>query len=395
MKAGMSVEFLTKATTAFQVAGLNVSAESLVKAMQYMQKNTGKQGEGGFFEITKQIAAIPDAAQRAQAAVQVFGRSGLELLPLVNNGEAAIEKFQKLQSIMPGVSQSAADAGDAANDALTIFGKGAQAIMLKAVGKICALWGDEFPGGVRAGALNAINWVEWFARSSAATFKLIGTKIISFGALIYDGFVPAIKLWGASLVKQFTVLKDTLTLVGTSIASVAMLAADAITKGPAAAWETFKGTMATASKDYWDKVKDVSAFEGPLAAIKQAFDVFTGTLGAADGDFQSAMASADEQRAKYLATLKEMSVDDLANPFGKAGGAAAAGESFGAAAAKRISNALILGNSNQANRLAILGPQYQNEAKKQTSLLEKIAKNTEKTAENTEEGGDNLAATDL
>ena len=36
MKAGMSVEFLTKATTAFQVAGLNVSAESLVKAMQYM-----------------------------------------------------------------------------------------------------------------------------------------------------------------------------------------------------------------------------------------------------------------------------------------------------------------------------------------------------------------------
>ena len=44
MKAGTSVEFLTKATTAFQVAGLNVSAESLVKAMQYMQKNTGKQG---------------------------------------------------------------------------------------------------------------------------------------------------------------------------------------------------------------------------------------------------------------------------------------------------------------------------------------------------------------
>ena len=37
MKAGMSVEFLTKATTAFQVAGLNVSAESLVKAMQFMQ----------------------------------------------------------------------------------------------------------------------------------------------------------------------------------------------------------------------------------------------------------------------------------------------------------------------------------------------------------------------
>ena len=320
MKAGMSVEFLTKATTAFQVAGLNVSAESLVKAMQYMQKNTGKQGEGGFFELTKQIAAIPDAAQRAQAAVQVFGRSGLELLPLVNNGQAAIEKFQKLQSIMPGVSTAAANAGDAANDALTIFGKGAQAIMLKAVGKICALWGDEFPGGVRAGALNAINWLETFFKKAYAYINKYSAYLGALGGLVADFF----------------------------------------TQGPEQAWK-----------------------------------VYEGTIDAAQRDFDNTIKAADESRAKYVDTLKEMSVDDLANPFGKAGGAAAAGESFGAAAAKRISNALIAGGSNQANKLAILGPQYQNETKKQTSLLEKIAKNTEKTAENTEEGGEQLAATDL
>ena len=320
MKAGMSVEFLTKATTAFQVAGLNVSAESLVKAMQFMQKNTGKQGEGAFFDIAKQIAAIPDAAQRAQAAVQVFGRSGLELLPLVNNGEAAIEKFQKLQSIMPGVSDAAATAGDAANDALTIFGKGAQAIMLKAVGKICALWGDEFPGGVRAGALNAINWLETFFKKAYAYINKYSAYLGALGGLVADFF----------------------------------------TQGPEQAWK-----------------------------------VYTGTIDAATADFENKIKAADESREKYKATLSEMSVDDLANPFGSARGASAAGEAFGTAAAKRISNALILGNSNQANRLAILGPQYQNETKKQTSLLEKIAKNTEKTAENTEEGGEQLAATDL
>lgn len=320
MKAGMSVEFLTKATTAFQVAGLNVSAESLVKAMQFMQKNTGKQGEGAFFETAKQIAAIPDAAQRAQAAVQVFGRSGMELLPLVNNGEAAIEKFQKLQSIMPGVSTAAANAGDAANDALTIFGKGAQSIMLKAVGKICALWGEEFPGGVRAGALNAINWLETFFKKAYAYINKYSAYLGALGGLVADFF----------------------------------------TQGPEQAWK-----------------------------------VYTGTIDAATADFENTIKAADEQREKYKATLKEMSVDDLANPFGKAGGAAAAGEAFGTAAAKRISNALIVGGSNQANKLAILGPQYQNETKKQTSLLEKIAKNTEKTAENTEEGGEQLAATDL
>jgi hypothetical protein len=320
MKAGMSVEFLTKATTAFQVAGLNVSAESLVKAMQFMQKNTGKQGEGAFFDIAKQIAAISDVAQRAQAAVQVFGRSGLELLPLVNNGQEAIDKFQKLQSIMPGVSTAAANAGDAANDALTIFGKGAQAIMLKAVGKICALWGDEFPGGVRAGALNAINWLETFFKKAWAWFEKLGNYIGAFAGLITNAFDGGI----------------------------------------GEAWEIFSKQIDDTSNKYESRIEDINA-----------------------------------QREDYKKTLSEMSVDDLANPFGKAGGAAAAGESFGAAAAKRISNALILGNSNQANRLAILGPQYQNEAKKQTSLLEKIAKNTEKTAENTEEGGEQLAATDL
>lgn len=323
MKAGTSVEFLTKATTAFQVAGLNVSAESLVKAMQYMQKNTGKQGEGGFFELTKQIAAIPDAAQRAQAAVQVFGRSGLELLPLVNNGQAAIEKFQKLQSIMPGVSTAAANAGDAANDALTIFGKGAQAIMLKAVGKIAALWGDEFPGGVRAGALNAINAVEWFCKKAYA----LATK------------------WGAKIGNAFNAIWN--------------WAANGYT------WE-----------QAWSEFGEVNEI--------------------LNNQMDSQLKAIDKARDDYKKTLSEMSADDLANALNpNKGGAAAAGESFGAAAAKRISNALIAGGSNQANRLAILGPQYQNETKKQTSLLEKIAKNTEKTAENTEEGGDNLAATDL
>ena len=318
MKAGTSVEFLTKATTAFQVAGLNVSAESLVKAMQYMQKNTGKQGEGGFFELTKQIAAIPDAAQRAQAAVQVFGRSGLELLPLVNNGQAAIEKFQTLQRIMPGVSSAAAAAGDAASDALTIFGKGAQTIGLKVVGKLCELFGQEFPGGVRAGALNAINWLETFFKKAYAYIAKYGTYVLSLGALVGDAF----------------------------------------TKGPAQAWE-----------------------------------LYTQTTAAADADFEKRMSAANEAREKYVADLKTVNVDDLAGAFGNKRNMELAGDALGAAAAKRISNQLISGGSNDVRKLQVFGPQYQNEQKKQTSILEKIAKNTEKTAENTD--GETYGVADL
>ena len=318
MKAGTSVEFLTKATTAFQVAGLNVSAESLVKAMQFMQKNTGKQGEGAFFEIAKQIAAIPDAAERANAAVKVFGRSGLDMLPLVNNGQAAIEKFQTLQRIMPGVSSSAAAAGDAAADALTIFGKGAQTIGLKVVGKLCELFGQEFPGGVRAGALNAINWLETFFKKAYAYIAKYSTFVLSLGALVGDAF----------------------------------------TKGPAQAWE-----------------------------------LYTQTTAAADADFEKRMSAANEAREKYVADLKTVNVDDLAGAFGNKRNMELAGDALGAAAAKRISNQLISGGSNDVRKLQVFGPQYQNEQKKQTSILEKIAKNTEKTAENTD--GETYGVADL
>ena len=54
----------------------------------------------------------------------------------------------------------------------------------------------------------------------------------------------------------------------------------------------------------------------------------------------------------------------------------------------KVSNDLVMGGSNAALKMQILGPTYQSEQKKQTSLLEKIAANTEKTADNTEDTSD-------
>ena len=322
MKAGTSVEFLTKTATAFKVAGLNVSTESMVKALQFMQKNTGKQGEGAFYGVVKDLAAIPDAAQRAQETVKIFGRSGMELLPLVNNGEEAIQKFQTLAELIPGVSTAAAQAGDAAADALTIFGKGAHNLMLRVVGDIVGMWSEDFPGGVRAGALNAVNWLETFFRKAKAYIAKFGTYLMSLGALVGDIF----------------------------------------TEGPQQAWKIYEGTIT-----------------------------------AADADFTKRIEAADKSREEYVAKLRAVNADDLANAFGGKGGTAPAmkeaGEALGKAAATRISNQLMLGGSNETRKMAILGPQLQNEQKKTNELLEKVVKNTEKTAENTD--GEDAKVTDL
>lgn len=305
MKSGTSVEFLTSAATAFQVAGLDVSAESLARSMQYMQKTVG---DAPFDEVLKEIAEIPDAAERAQAVVKTFGRSGMELMPLVNGGKEAIEKFETLRKVMPSVSSSAAAAGDEAADAMKIFGDGAQNIMLKVVGKICSLWGEQFPGGVRAGALNAINWLEYAMKKMFNTLTSWGSKIANAGEALFN--------WA----------------------------------GNGYSW-----------KDAWDEYAKTNA--------------------QLDAQLGAQRAKIEADRAAYVESLRKLSVDDLADAFGKRGDATTANIE---AAPKRISNQLIMGGSNAANRLAILGPQYQNEMKKQTAALEKIAKNTEKTAENTE-----------
>ena len=326
MKAGTSVDTLTKSALAFQVAGLNLPVETLAKSFQYLKKQTGEGGMDNFFKVAGEISKIDNAAERGAALVKNFGRSGLELQPLIDGGADAIAKMQTLTEIMPGVSQAAADAGDAASDSLKIFGTGAHNLFLKIVGNIVSMWSEDFPGGIRAGALNAVNWLETLAKKIKAWVARVGNWIGSLGGLIYDSITGN---WGS-------------------------------------AWE-----------------------------------VFQGTLRAGEDDFAARMEAANKSREEYITKLKTLNVDDLAGAFGGGRGTSAAqtaGEAIGTAAAKaaqRVTNQLMLSGSSAANRLSVLGPEYQNETKKQTDLLRKIAQNTEKTAENTDEMGENYTPTDL
>ena len=311
MKAGTSVEFLTKAATAFQVAGLNIGTNQLVRAMQYLERATGKSGESAFFEAIESLSKIEDPAKRGAEATRMFGRAALELQPLINGGEEVVKKFRTFQELMPGVSSSAANAGDEIADAMTIAGDGMKSIWLKVIGKVCALFGDEFPGGVRAGVLNVINYFEW-------AFKKIYTKLTQ---------------WGTKL-----------ALAGQAIGNFMF---------NDYSWE-----------DAWDEYEKGAKF--------------------LDADMEAQLAAIDKAREDYKAKLMDASVDDLAGALGKNRGAGPLAEEIGTTAAKaahRVTNQLIMGGSNASSRLAILGPNFQNEQKKQTEVLKEIAKNTAKTAE--------------
>lgn len=317
MKCGTSVEDLTQMATAFQVAGLDISVESLAKSFQYLNKNTGRSGASGFFETVEEISKIEDPAKRGAEMVKNFGESGMELQPLINGGADVVEKFRELMILMPGVSSAAANAGDDVADAQLILGKGVQSVWMKVVGKVCSLWGDEFPGGVRAGALNAINYLETFCKTS----------------------LNRLTKWGAN--------------AGLAIQAVWNWAANGYS------WE-----------QAWNEYGEVSEI--------------------LNGQMDAELAQIDKAREDYLKKLSSMSVDDLANLFGgrKGGGPIDLGGGTSGSVMKSIRNDLILGGSNAATKLQILGPSLQSEQKKTNALLEKVVANTEKTAENTEAASD-------
>lgn len=322
MRTGSSVEDLTRAATAFQIAGLPLSVDALGRALMYLKKNTGKEGMEAFLSTAREIAAIGDGAKRGEALVKNFGRAGLELQPLVSGGAETVDNFAKLAALMPHVTQASANAGKAVADAQTLLSKGVQMLWQRAIGRICAMWGDDFPGGVRAGALNAVNWLEYALKKMFNSLNRWGTKIALAGQAIFNWL------------------------------------------GNGYSWE-------------------------------QAWSEFGETNALLDADLDAQAAKIEKFRADYLATLKSVDLNALAKVFG---GARRMGETIGeeaAKAAKRVSNELILGGTNAAQKLAILGPTIQSETRKQTELLEKIAENTEKTADNTDEAADAYSATDL
>lgn len=325
MKTGVSVSELTKMTTAFSVAGLDISVDTLAKSFQYLQKNTGKQGSEAFFETVEAIGKIEDPAKRGAEMVKNFGRSGMELAPLINGGEDVVRKFKSLKDIMPGVSDSAANAGDDFADAMTMLGKGAQSLWMKVVGKICSLWSDQFPGGVRAGALYAIKYIEYFCK-------------LSFNRLTK---------WGAQ--------------AGLAMQAVWNWAANDYSWEDA--WKEFE-----AQNDYLTRDMDQQ-----LAKIDQEKDDYIAKL---------RNTKVDDLANSFSKLGKGNGRPDDNE---KANGIPAENETEKSYHSTRISNDLIMGGSNAALRAQILGPTLQSEAKKQTALLEKIADSSEKTADAVEE----------
>lgn len=106
-------------TLAGAANGANDAQNKLANLGIALYEIRGKTPDEQFRRIAQAIASLPDPAQRAAAAMAMFGRSGTDLLPLMNQGADAIDELtQKAHDFGLVLSDEDYKAAENAQDAM-------------------------------------------------------------------------------------------------------------------------------------------------------------------------------------------------------------------------------------------------------------------------------------
>lgn len=334
-KTGTSVDDLTRTTSALSALGVNMGVDQLGKAFDYMAKATGRSGMEGFFKTVDELGKIDDVAQRAQAAMQIFGRSGMEFMPLINAADDSIDALRTVVNAMPAIPQSAANAGDAMSDAMGFAANQVKSIWLQGLGTISGWFDNEYKGGVREASLQAGNFLEYYT-------KIAVSKCLTLYRKLQNG----LKAWGEGIGAFLGGAYEKMFGSGGTWGNV---------------WKQTTQAFTGALDEYEEESKKLDAIEAQRTArFEREYENRKIAIEKFQGAYDKAAVSIEGRKGRGASDEEELK------------------------RRQRISNDLIMGGSNAATRLQLMGPQFQNEAKKQTAILEKIARNTEKTADNTE-----------
>jgi hypothetical protein len=158
-RTGIGVEALQKYSLAAKLAG--VDTESFGASVQRLGVNIGRAAPGGeldkalkdinlsvrelrtlspeqqFSAIGQAISTLPTNAERAAAAVQIFGRQGAALAPLFREGAASIEELQaRAERLGAIVDQTQVNNVGDLNDAFDLVSSSIQGIIGQVVGNL-------------------------------------------------------------------------------------------------------------------------------------------------------------------------------------------------------------------------------------------------------------------
>jgi len=216
--------------------GLKTSTDLLdmlgVSAEQFKQASP----EERFKLLAEAISKIEDPTLRAGIALNVFGRSGRELLPMIEGGRASIEALQE-EARRLGITMTDEDATSAAEltDAMNRLKRQLQAIVVQ-IGAALAPVLTEMQKRIAPLITSVIKWIKGNKTLVVTVFKIaaavvaagvgliiLGTLISSAGAVI-GGLVAVIGAVGTAIAILGKIIALLLTPIGLVVLAVVALA---------------------------------------------------------------------------------------------------------------------------------------------------------------------------
>jgi len=216
--------------------GLKTSTDLLdmlgISAEQFKQASP----EERFKLLAEAISKIEDPTLRAGIALNVFGRSGRELLPMLEGGRASIEALQE-EARRLGITMTDEDATSAAEltDAMNRLKRQLQAVVVQ-IGAALAPVLTEMQKRIAPLITSVIKWIKENKTLVVTVFKIaaavvaagvgliiLGTLISSAGAVI-GGLVAVIGAVGTAIAILGKIIALLLTPIGLVILAVVALA---------------------------------------------------------------------------------------------------------------------------------------------------------------------------
>ncbi|TWU12854.1 hypothetical protein CA54_16800 [Symmachiella macrocystis] len=224
--------------------------------------------EGKFKLLAEGISNVEDPTVRAGLALNVFGRSGRELLPMLNGGAAGIEKLQKEAEAL-GITMSEDDATSAAEltDAMNRLRRQFGAIVTQ-VGSALAPALVAMQSKIAPIVTKVINWVKENKNLIVGVFKL-AVAAVAIGTAI-AGIGGAFALAGAAVGGVVTVMSAIGSVLGVLLSPIGLVAAAVIGLGVYWVKMSESGGQALAwlmGKFGELKARALGAFEGIRDAI--------------------------------------------------------------------------------------------------------------------------------
>jgi hypothetical protein len=382
MQAGVSADELTKMSAAMDMLGIKKAApEELALAFQQMARTVGLTGMGGFKSAISAISQLGTEQERAQAAMAVFTETGLQFMPLIE--AAAKDGGKALEEViagMPAVTQSAADAGDAVADAMSVMARGAKNAWSNACGEISQLLDGKFSGGVREAALRANAYIEYFAQAGMRYCMAWGEAWSKTSGGIQQGFAVALE----------NMLKLSANFVGAVFKSVVapfkrgweeildsvINAWIRVTEGPDAAAEHMRVVIENSRSIAQEMAEPLKNFAKGLRAFKWLPDGMDVKLDDLKAELETKLAQAAKTAAAVgsaaVAYAGKDGAEDAADRIKKA--------------VSQVKNEMLMGESYKAATMSIRADYGKNADKTVqavnalTAVSEKIRAATEKTA---------------